>query len=125
MNEIEGFVIEDGRAYYRPVGSLGFDQAVALVRAAILAARSNHARDLLVDGTGLTGFESPGVGRRFFAVEQWAREARGILPVALVLRSEMIHPERFGVTVGVNRGFVNNVFGSEAEARAWLDAQLG
>jgi hypothetical protein len=41
----------------------------------------------------------------------------------MVLRSDMIHPQKFGVTVGVNRGFVNNVFLTEAEALAWLDAR--
>ena len=116
--------MEEGRASYRPVTSATFDEAVVLVRSAIQVARANHARDLLVDVRGLTGFDSPGVGKRFFAVEQWAEEARGALPVALVLRAEMIHPEKFGVTVGVNRGLVNNVFLTEAEAQAWLDARL-
>jgi hypothetical protein len=123
LHELEGFVIEEGRAFYRPVSSLTFDEAVALVRAAIIAARMNHASDLLIDVTGLTGFESPGVGKRFFAVEEWAEEAGGTLPVAMVLRSAMIHPQRFGVTVGINRGFVSNVFLTEREACAWLDAQ--
>ena len=56
MNELEGFVLEGGRGLYRPVGSVSFDELVALIRAAIAAARSNQVRDLLVDTTALTGF---------------------------------------------------------------------
>ena len=54
MEELDGFVVEGGRAVYRPVGSLSLKQLVPLVRAAIAAARSSRARDLLVDTTGLT-----------------------------------------------------------------------
>jgi hypothetical protein len=121
---MEGFAMDEGRAVYRPVGSVSFKQMVALVRAAIAAARSNGARDLLIDATGLTGFHSPNTSKRFFAVEEWAKEARGIVPLALVARPEMIDPARFGVTVGANRGLDSNIFPTETEARAWLDARL-
>ena len=124
MNELEGFVIEGGRAVYRPVGSVSFTELAALVRAAIAAARSNQAKDLLVDTTGLTGFRSPSTSRRFFAVEEWAKEARGIVPLALVVRPELIDPQKFGVTVAANRGLDGNIFSTEAEARAWLDSRL-
>ena len=40
LDELDGFVLEEGRGLYRPVGSVSFDEAVALVRAAIAAARS-------------------------------------------------------------------------------------
>lgn len=125
MDELDGFVMEGGRAVYRPVGSVSFDEVVALVRAAIAAARSNQARDLLVDTTALTGFSSPDTFQRFLAVVEWAEEARGSVRLAMVARAEMIDPQRFGLTVAANRGLVSSIFTTEGDARAWLDAKPG
>ena len=77
LDELDGFVLERGRGLYRPVGSVSFNEAVALVRAAIAAARRNQARDLLVDTTALTGFPSPDTFQRFLAAVEWADEASG------------------------------------------------
>lgn len=117
--------MEGGRGHYRPVGSVSFDKAVAWVRAAIAFARSNHAVDLLVDTTMLTGLLSPEIFQRFLAAVAWAEEAAGRLHLAMIARAEMIDPQKFGVTVAANRGLVSNIFTTEAEARAWLDAPLG
>jgi hypothetical protein len=125
MDELDGFVMEMGRGLFRPVGSASLDEAVAWVRAAIAVARSNQARDLLVDTTALTGFPSPDTFQRFLAVVGWAEEARGGLRLAMVARAEMIDPEKFGVTVAANRGLVSNIFTTEVEAREWLDARRG
>ena len=125
MEEPVGFLMEGDRGLYRPVGSVTFDEAVAWVRAAIAIASSNRARDLLVDTTALTGFASPGTIQRFLAAVGWAEEAMGRLRLAMVAREEMIDPEKFGVTVAGNRGLVSNIFTTEAEARAWLDAKRG
>jgi hypothetical protein len=112
----------EGRAFYRPVGSVSFDDAVARVRAAIAAVRSSIVRDLLVDTTALTGFPSPDTFQRFLAAVAWSDEARGGLRLAMVGRAEMIDPNKFGVTVAANRGLESNIFTTEVEARAWLDA---
>src|SRR5262245_7223926 len=117
--------MEGGRGLYRPVGSVSFDEAVAWVRAAIAAACANQAGDLLVDTTALTGFPSPGTFQRFLAAVAWAEEAVGRLRLAMVARAEMIDPQKFGVTVAANRRLVSNIFTTEAEARAWLDAKRG
>jgi len=34
----------------------------------------------------------------------------------------MIDPQKFGVTVALNRGLICDVFTTEAEAIAWLDS---
>jgi hypothetical protein len=125
MDELDAFVMEMGRGLFHPVGSASLDEAVAWVRAAIAVARSNQARDLLVDTTALTGFPSPDTFQRFLAVVGWAEEARGGLHLAMVARAEMIDPEKFGVTVAANRGLVSNIFTTEVEAREWLDARRG
>jgi hypothetical protein len=93
-----------------------------MVRSAIAAARSSGVTELLVDLRELTGIRPPTISNRFDAVEEWAREAGGVLRLAIVTRSELIDPEKFGVTVGANRGLVGNIFPTEPEARAWLDA---
>ena len=116
------FVLEDGRAFYRPVGTVSFDEAAALVRAGIAAARRNRVKSLLVNTTGLIGFPSPDTLERFLAVVQWAEEARSGLRLAMVARAEMIHPQKFGVIVAANRGLASNVFTTEVEARDWLAA---
>ena len=119
------FVLEEGRHVYRPKGSVSFDEAVALVRAAIAAARRNRVRDLLVDTTALTGFASPDTFERFLAAVEWAEEARASVAWRWSPGQEMIHPEKFGVLVAANKGLVSNVFTTEAEASAWLAAWNG
>jgi hypothetical protein len=89
-----------------------------MIRAAIGAARSNRARGLLADTTGLTRFTSPDTIQRYRAVETWAR---GAVRLAIVAQAEMIDPQRFGGTVAQNRDLVGDIFTTEEEARVWLD----
>jgi hypothetical protein len=116
----DNFVLEHGRGVYRPSGSVSFDEAVALVRAAIAAARRHNLRSLVVDTTAFTGFPSPNTFERFLAAVEWAAEADASVYLAMVARAEMIHPEKFGVTVAANRGLVCNIFDNEPDALAWL-----
>ena len=125
MVDPDNFVLEEGRALYRPVGSVSFDEAVVLVRAGIAAARRNRVRNLLVNTTALTGFSSPQQFERFLAAVAWAEESMGGVHLAMVARPEMIHPQKFGVLVAANLGLVSNIFTTEVEARAWLDAWDG
>jgi hypothetical protein len=125
LEEPVGFTREGNRAVYRPVGSLTFDEAVALVRTAIAVACSTGDKDLLVDTTALTGFPSPDIFQRFLAAVEWAEQAKGRLHLAMVARAEMIDPHTFGVTVARNRGLLSNIFTTEADARVWLDAVIG
>jgi hypothetical protein len=117
-----GFTIEQGRAFFRPSGSVTFDEAVALVLGAIEAACANQVRSLLVDSTALTGFRSPDTFQRFLAAVAWAEEASGRLRLSMVARPAMIDPNKFGVTVATNRGLECNIFTTEVEALAWLAA---
>jgi hypothetical protein len=123
LDGLDGFSMEGTRGLYRPVGCVSFDEAVARVRTAIATACSNRAVDLLVDTTALTGFPSPNTFQRFLAAVDWAEEAVGRLRLVMVARAEMIDPTKFGVTVAANRGLVSNIFTTETEARAWLDAK--
>jgi FixJ family two-component response regulator len=116
----DNFILEKGHAVHHPAGYVSFDEAVALVRAAIAAALRHQVRDLLVDTRELTGFPSPDSFERFLAAIEWAEEARAGVRLAMVARAEMIDPQKLGVVVALNRGLVSNIFTSEVEARLWL-----
>ncbi len=110
----------EGYAVFRPTGEVSLAQAVQLVTSALVAAREQQIKKLLVVGTGLTGFEPPSISNRYFLMQEWARAAQGSVCVAMVIKPELIDAQKFGVTVGENAGLRNNVFASEQEALAWL-----
>jgi len=96
-------------------------EAVARVDAAIAYTRAQGIKELLVNGILVTGFDPPSLSERYFLVEKWALTAGGALRVAMVLRPEMIDPEKFGVTVAFNRRLIADVFVDEGPAVEWLD----
>lgn len=112
--------MRDGLAVFQPVAEVELDVAAALVTEAIAAARGQGHEKLLILGTGLTGFESPGLGSRYFFVHDWAKAAEGLVRVALVLRPELLDREKFGILVALNAGFACDAFTSEPEALEWL-----
>ena len=114
------FEILPDRAEYRPVAKVTLSEAVEIVTAGINHAREHHQRNLLLDLTGLTGFESPSLGQRFFFIQEWARAARAYVRVAMVARAEMIDPQKFGITVAANNRQTFDVFASKDEALAWM-----
>ena len=99
---------------------MSLEAAAELVTVALAHARAHGIKELLVNATGLTGFPPPTLGERYFIVENWARVARGAVRVAMVLRPEYIDPQKFGVTVALNRRFIADVFELEEPALAWL-----
>lgn len=121
----DDFVRETGCGFYRPAGVVSFDRAVALVRDVIAAARRHRLRELVVNTTELTGFPTPDTLDRFVAAVEWAAAAAPGLHLAVVARPELIHPRKFAVLVAANRGLASNIFATEVEARAWLDARAG
>lgn len=118
---LDQFEVVGGRGFFRPTGHMPLAEAVARVDAAIAYARAQAIKDLLVNGILVTGFDPPSLSERYFLVEKWALTARGALRVAMVLRPEMIDPEKFGVTVAFNRRLIADVFVDEGPAVAWLD----
>ena len=120
MIVLEYFSIVSDHAEYRPDGEVPLDQAVNMVISAIELTRVQNVRKLLIVTSALSGFESPGLGTRYFFIEDWARAARGQVKVALVARPEMIHARKFGVTVAANSGFRCDIFPTEDEALVWL-----
>jgi hypothetical protein len=120
MSELQFFEVVGDHAEYRPTGQASLKQMVEMVETAIVFAREQSVRRLLVVTSGLTGFNSPSIGDRYFFLRDWGEAARAFVRVAIVPTPEMIDPRKFGVTVAANAGFDSNVFASEVDALAWL-----
>ena len=120
MNNSVPLEIRDDFAIARLCGIVSLNEAVRLIADALATAREEKVHRLLVDASNLSGFEPPTVVDRFYIIREWAEVARGFAGLALVVKAEMIDPQKFGVTVGLNAGLNSNVFASESEAIAWL-----
>lgn len=121
MGSLVAFQAEDGRGFYRPSGVASAGQMVQMITAVLDLARTAGLTTVLVDITGLTGFESPGPAFRRWAVRRWAAAAEGVR-VAVVARAEHICPDKTGLLVAAEEGMHAHICESEAEAAAWLDA---
>ena len=125
MRAMKDFEQVGSRGFYRPIAHVSFEQAVEMVAEAMATARELGLSDLLVNTTGLTGYTPPSVFARYAMANKWTQSAGAALRVALVARAEVIDPQKIGVLMMQNRGGSGDVFTSEAEALAWLDARLG
>src|SRR5579862_49172 len=103
MSVSEHFEVVDGIAFYRPVATVTFREAIALAERAIAACHECGASKILIDSTRLDGFKIPTTFERFQLGEQLSGVAKGIV-IVFVSRPEMIDPAHFGVTVAKNRG---------------------
>ena len=121
MNIAEYFDSAGTRGYYRPVGEVPLEEGVASVSAAIAHARDIGLAELIVDTRGVTGFGPPDVFQRYDLIKQWLATAAGQSRIAMVVRSEMIDKQKFGVMVAENRDFTTDVFTTEEAAAEWLD----
>jgi len=110
----------DGIACFRVIGTCRLPLAVGFVTSALEQAISGQHRGCLIDASQLDGFGSPSVATRHQVVRSWADRARGLVALALVLRSAVIDPEKIGVIAGRNHGMQCDVFDDVDEARAWL-----
>jgi hypothetical protein len=111
------------RAFFRPTGPMAMNQGVELVAAALARARDLALTDILVNSTGLTGIESPGIFERYAMMTRWARIAGSALRIALVARPAFIDHQKIGVVIAQNRGASIEVFGDEIAALRWLEAR--
>lgn len=125
MNVTEYFEVTLDCVFFRPVGKVPFQEAVQLVRKAVTFACERRIPNLCINTTGLTGFPSPTLADRYFAVREWAEAANTPVRVAMIVPAEMIDPEKFGVTVARNAGLNANVFATEPEDLARRASEPG
>jgi hypothetical protein len=119
---LEHLEVKDGMCHFHPRGECTLVEAVDLITSAIAHCRREHLGKLLVNASGLTGVPVPTLVDRFLMVEEWAREAKSMVVVVMVVRAEYIHPKKFGVMVARDFGLTVDVYPSEADALAWLSA---
>jgi len=119
-----GFETVATRGFYHPLGRVTFEQGVELIAHALLRARALGLEDIVVNITGLSGFESPGVFERYDMITKWVKCVRTCLRVAFVAQPGFIDSQKIGMLIAQNRGLSADVFASEAAALAWLDARL-
>ena len=122
MNKPAHLEITGKRAIYRPVASTTFENAVELTAAAMVHAREQGCVDMLANLHGITGFPSPTTIGRYSMALRWAESAGSQLRVAMVVRHEVMDPQKIGVLMAQNRGVNGDIFLSEVEALRWLDS---
>jgi hypothetical protein len=122
MNKPEHLEIIGRRAIYRPVASTTFERAVDLTGEAMQYARAQGCVDMLANLTGFTGFPNPTTVGRYSMALKWAECAGSTLRVAMVVRTEVMDPQKIGVLMAQNRGVNGDIFLTEVEALRWLDA---
>ena len=120
MKTPEHFELLEGYSCYRLSGRGPLAAAAAKVIEAITFAQKQGIGKLLIDTRKWTGHESPDTLERFTLASAFAKAAAASVKLALIIRPEMMDPEKFEVTVAANRGLIGNVFDSEQEALAWL-----
>lgn len=121
MTEVpEHFEVMADYSCFRLLGHGPLAVAAGKVIEVITFAREHGIRNLLIDTTGWTGHASPSTFERYSVAQEFARAARSAVKVAMVVRPEMMDPNKFEVTVAENRRMAGNVFDSENDALAWL-----
>jgi hypothetical protein len=120
VNEPFSFAFDSDIAIWRHSGKMSLDRAIGFITEAIVAARERGIRKLLVDTTGLDGFDPPSLASRHQIVRAWAGASGGAVQLAVLVRPEMSDPERFGVVAAGNFGVEGDEFMSEGDALAWL-----
>jgi hypothetical protein len=116
----EFFSLEGKTALLAPAGEFSLEQAVDMIRSAIVFCRENEIPGLLIDARQLYGFPHPSVSDRYWFVHEWKDAAEGKVVLSFIQRPEMIDPGQIGVTMAANAGLEAAVFDNEPAARQWL-----
>src|SRR5215475_1437329 len=121
MKTPEHFEVMGSYCRYRLSGHGPLAEAASKVMEVIVFSRENGVHKLLIDTTNWTGHASPTALERFTVAEAFTEAAAGsAMRLAMVVRPELMDPNKFEVTVARNRGLMGNVFDSEKDALAWL-----
>jgi hypothetical protein len=120
MNVPEHFEVKAGYCCYRLSGHGRLAAAASKVIEVIAFSREQGTRNLLIDTTRWTGHKSPDTLERYQYARAFAEAAGSAVKLAMVVRPEMMDPEKFEVTVARNQRLVGNVFDSEQDALTWL-----
>jgi len=87
---------------------------------AVNFARQQGIQKLLIDTTQWTGHGSPSTLDRYHLASAFTEASGRTVKMSMVVRPELMDPEKFEVVVATNRGLSGNVFDSEKAALDWL-----
>jgi hypothetical protein len=122
MTDLPYFEQIGDRGFYRPTGTVSFEQAVEMGAHAMTHARKRGCSDLIINVRGLGGFDSPDVFGRYHLAVRWAESAGNKLRVAIVAPEQFFDPGKIAALMAQNRGVMGDAFTLEADAIAWLDS---
>jgi hypothetical protein len=122
MRDLEGFAIVRDRGEFRPRGPSSVMGAVRLMSRAVAEAESRSLPKLLIQLSGLSGLQAPTTYERYLLSVELAQESTNRMRLAVVARPELIDPQKIGVQMATALGVECDIFSSEDEALAWLDA---
>ena len=111
------------RAFYRPVLSASFHDALQRCLAAVTWAREQGCADMIVNVRGISGMEAITAFMKYEVAVGWAQSA-GTMRVALVVPDELMDPNKFALLMAQNRGANGDAFTNEADALQWLNARV-
>jgi hypothetical protein len=120
VKKLEHFELKNEYAMFRPVEPASFAEVAELMRRAVLRCRKEKIAKLLIDSTGLPGFQPPGIAERFNFVERISANAKSSVKIAHVASPKWVRSGKFAVTVAKNRGLDAENFHSAATAIKWL-----
>lgn len=107
-------------ARYELAGTMTFQAGVLTLKKVVECCREHKLPRLLVFAGNVQGMQTPSMGERFWFSSEIARSAMGQVCIALVARPEFIDPQKFGITVAVNRNLTVDIFTVETDALNWL-----
>ena len=120
MKKLEPFEQKKEYAVLCPVGQASFDEMADLITRAVLRCRQKKIEKLLIDSTGVSGFQPPELAERYNLAARIASDAASSVKIAHVVSRAWIHSGDFGLQVARNRGLEAMNFDSAATALEWL-----
>ncbi len=88
MKKLEHFEQKKEHAVFCPVGQASFDEMADLISRAVLRCRQKKIEKLLIDSTGVSGLQPPGMAERYNFVERIASNAKSSVKIAHVASPE-------------------------------------
>lgn len=122
MEAPEHFEVMEDYCRYRLTGHGSLAEAANKVIEVIKFAQEQGVHKLLIDTTKWTGHSKPDALERYTVAEAFAKAASSTekLRICMIVRPELMDPNKFEVIVATNRGMIGNVFDSEKDALGWL-----
>ena len=120
MKKLEHFELKKEHAVFCPVGPASFDELADLISRAVLRCRQKEIEKLLIDSTGVSGLQPPGMAERYNFVERISSNAKSSVKIAHVASPKWVRSGKFAVTVAKNRGLDAENFHSASTALEWL-----